>query len=432
MAELTNNDNLIPVKVKVNQTGFPEALCSYIKGEGKRSDLFLVDEEKVKDLGVFIVTPDVVEALGRKEKSHLGVISSNGEVLIPLENQEILITHRNIFVAISKNPTTLEVKNAIKAKESDNASELSKIEAVRGEVLSQMKGDMIVSDPFLEARAYKLENNSNGVCCVEAKSLPASYISVDDNNVYSHTNMPSSMKIVPYNKILKTEDIVAVGIDKEEESPVHKTPDKIEMPAVDEKEEVSKEVTPTYDKLFTTLEKAKTPSSGAATISSESKSSSKIDVQPRVASTIGSVKPISIGDNPTEQLDKINTMLEAFVVNNPTDKLKQELRKARGEIDKLHGDLKESSDLIKSLNSKCTDYQNESYALSATNKDLKSRLVQYKESNGEMKEKIAELETKLAQMSAKLSHTVSLFSSLIGESQNIGNIQTNDTVKKVA
>ncbi|MBO5138288.1 MAG: hypothetical protein J6B89_01440 [Bacilli bacterium] len=440
MAEnVSNKERLVPVKVKVNQAGYPEALCSYIKGDGTREDLFIIDsgDSQKRKSDALIVTPDVVEALGRKKKTKVGVINPfTGEVLIPLENQDVIVASDDIYVVISNEPTTLEVKNAIATKSGGDFSRVSQLESDQKNIITQMNGlsdsfKMLFSDPFGEARAYKIKMNSNNVYCVEPLTLPASFIGMDGTNVYSHTNvLNSSVKTVAYNNT-KTDDIAVVGDSNIDtvaiEPPVSAVADKIEMPVV-EGDVPSKETsnvssltsqTVTYDKLFTGLEKP----TGASNVSEKVQS-----VRPKAQSTI-----VSNG-SPVDQLDKINSMLEEFVNNNPTDKLKKELRQARSKVDKLSSDLKDSMGLNKTLTSKCTDYQNESYALSATNKDLEAKLAQYKERNAEMKEEIAALENKLAQMSAKLSHTITLFTSLVGNSSmQLDDIQLTDSgVKRKA
>lgn len=427
---VSNKERLVPVKVKVNQTGYPEALCSYIKGDGTRGDLFIIDSGDSQKGDALIVTPDVVEALGRKEKTKVGVINPfTGEVLIPLENKDVIAASNDIYVVISNKPTTLEVKNAIAVKNDGDFSKVSQLENDQKSITDQMSGlsasfKMLFSDPFGEARAYKIKMNSNNIYCVEPLTLPASFIGMDGTNVYSHTNvLNSSVKTVAYNNA-KTDDIAVVGgISNDEiaiEPPVSAVVDKIEMPIVENEiptkgnvNDVSLTSQPTtYDKLFTGMEKSIV----------DSDVSEKVQpVRPKVQSTI-------VSGSPVDQLDKINSMLEDFVNNNPTDILKKELRQARSRVDKLSSDLKGSMNLNKTLTSKCTDYQNESYALSATNKDLEAKLAQYKERNAEMKEEIASLENKLAQLSAKLSHTITLFTSLVGSSSmQLDDIQLNDS-----
>lgn len=408
-------DKLVPVKVKVNQPGFPEALCSYIKGQGDRGDLFLVNQDE-KDADIFVVTPDVVEALGRKEKSHVGVISSsNGEILIPLENSEIIKTRDDIYIVVG-GPTTLEVKNAISARDKGDFSKVSEFESAKEGIVSRMKSassdvQIVFSDPFREARTYKIKMNTNGVYCVEPLSLPASYIGIDDVNVYSHSNiLNGSLKTIAYSGNKKTDEVVAFGIEEKpvvQEDvvtvPTDKEPDKIEMPTdVKSPIEVSTNTSvetlnnnaPTYDKLFSTLDKAR----GENRI--------EMSVNPSMSS-------------PSNQLDEINFILKQFAANNPTDRLRKELRELRAERDKLRQDLADSLKTNKELTGKCTDYQNDLYAERAINKDLKDKVVQLKETTAEMKSRLSQQEINFKETSAKLAQTVAIISSFVNEGQEV-------------
>lgn len=418
---LNNKSKLVPVKVKVNQPGYPEQVCWYIKGEGVRSDLFLINEVKDSNDEIFVVTPDVVEALGRKEKSHVGVISAiDGAILVPLENSEVIKSHNDIYVVVGT-PTTLEVKNAVSAKDSGDFSKVSEIESAKDAILSQMKNlsssiEIIFSDPFKEARTYKIKKNSSGVYCVEPLSLPASFIGIDDANVYSHSNvLNGSVKTVNYNGTSKkVEEVVDKKVTSEEFVPENKTPDKIEMPSdtkpvieVSVKPSVKKNVdsnvklspepveAPTYDKLFSTLDKARSREK-------------KIEL---------TVNTLSNNSSPSDQLDEINSMLKQFASHNPTDKLKEELRKLKAEKDKLKQELNEYVKMNKDLTGKCTDYQNEVYALSANNKDLKAKVVQLKDSCADMKARLSQQDINLKETSAKLAQTLAIISSFVNEGQ---------------
>lgn len=434
MSEILNGKKkLIPTQVKVNQEGYPEALCSYIKGTDGREDLFIVDSANTNDKkDVFIVTTDVVEALGRKKKSHLGAISQFGDILIPFKNENIFYASDNIFVVVSSDPTTLEVKNALYAKNSGDLSKVSELEKSKDSILAQMNDlskdlNMLFSDPFSEARAYKVKNNPNSdKYFVEPLSLPASYIGMDSHSIYSHTNvLNSSVKAVAYNNKDKTEDISIVGIskdkvDKKIDLPSDTVPDKIEMP--DNKESnvnlgsgnISS--VPTYDKLFTGSGK---PNDNGTSVKSVSEGNTM------ARNNIS----IDTGSSPAEQLDKINAMLEDIVHNDTTNKLKAELRQARSKIDELNRKYKAADELNKTLNDKCIDYQNESYALGAVNKDLRDKLSQYKKDNSDLKKIIDDLNSRYAKVSEKLSRTVDLFDSFV-TNNNIG--YDNQEVKRKA
>ena len=416
-------DKLVPVQVKVNQPGFPEAFCSYIKGDAERSDLFLVGDGN-ESSDVYVVTTDVVEALGRKDKSHVGIISSiNGEVLVPFENKEVIKARDDVYVVVGA-ASSLEVKNAVSARENGDFSKVTELESAKDAITNQMKAasdkvEIVFANPFEEARTYKIKVNENGVHCVDPLSLPASYVGIDDENVYSHSNiLNGSLKVVSYNANKKTDDVSPINIavtnsdnekdDNEIVVPNDTVPDKMEMPAdekpvVEEKEVNDKDnTTPTYDKLFSTLDKARGDDK-------------------KIVMSLNS-------NNPSDQLDEINSMLKQFVSNNPTDKLKKEIRELKAERDRYRQDLADSMKLNKELTTKCTDYQNELYAERAINKDLKAKVVQLKETAAEMKSRFAQQQIDLNETSAKLTQTVAIISSFVNDNYDV----KDDTIVKAA
>ncbi len=89
------NKNILFATGNVSQEGYPTAKCIFVKPGENRSDelkdkpLYLVSDTGMES-PYFVVTPNVLEALGRVDKTSLGVISLDDRILVPMNNSSII------------------------------------------------------------------------------------------------------------------------------------------------------------------------------------------------------------------------------------------------------------------------------------------------------------------------------------------------------
>ena len=89
------NKNILFATGNVSQEGYPTAKCIFVKpGENRSDELKDKPLYLVSDMGMespyFVVTPNVLEALGRVDKTSLGVISLDDRILVPMNNSSIV------------------------------------------------------------------------------------------------------------------------------------------------------------------------------------------------------------------------------------------------------------------------------------------------------------------------------------------------------
>ena len=133
------NKNILFATGNVSQEGYPTAKCIFVKpGENRSDELKDKPLYLVSDMGMespyFVVTPNVLEALGRVDKTSLGVISLDDRILVPMNNSSIVkITDE--YYACNKASSVYEIEeiksDPIKAQE--NASVANKIKNRHGE-----------------------------------------------------------------------------------------------------------------------------------------------------------------------------------------------------------------------------------------------------------------------------------------------------------
>ena len=127
------NKNILFATGNVSQEGYPTAKCIFVKPVENRSDelkdkpLYLVSDTGMES-PYFVVTPNVLEALGRVDKTSLGVISLDDRILVPMNNSSIIkITDE--YYACNKASSVYEIEeiksDPIKAQE--NASVANEI-----------------------------------------------------------------------------------------------------------------------------------------------------------------------------------------------------------------------------------------------------------------------------------------------------------------
>ena len=161
-----------------------DLMCTYgITDEGKQY-YFMA---KPLTNGNIIVTTELVEAIDPLVKiSHVGLINSDGRVVIPLENKAIKVIEDQILLVERAEPISESVKTALNSKNdpleaarlvTNSANIKEKINAVMG-----VNGRYVYNDQFSEASIFDFDGNN----LVDGEYY--SFIGVNNNKVYLNKN----------------------------------------------------------------------------------------------------------------------------------------------------------------------------------------------------------------------------------------------------
>lgn len=191
---LDNKINL--VKGKVSQAGYEEAICTFIKADQNRKDsfsdkpLYVLDDKNISD-NMYVVTPSVTEALNRVPRKSIGIMSTNGELLIqPINSDVIKVTDKYIAIKTSSSMEEMETVKSDPTKVQENAEVSQKI---KNKVLDVNQNARFVCDDYYgKFDLYELKENSLNRVCDNV-----SYIAVDGDVVYAQTtNIDEDVQIL--------------------------------------------------------------------------------------------------------------------------------------------------------------------------------------------------------------------------------------------
>ena len=149
----------------------------------------------VSDTGMespyFVVTPNVLEALGRVDKTSLGVISLDDRILVPMNNSSI-VKITDGYYACNKASSVYEIEeiksDPIMAQE--NASVANEIK----NSITNVSGtdiDFVCNDFYSKNDIYKIDNNTFSLLCSDV-----SFVGVTtDGGIYAHTIESKSVEM---------------------------------------------------------------------------------------------------------------------------------------------------------------------------------------------------------------------------------------------
>ena len=162
-------------KGKVSQSGYDDAFCTFIKpGEGRNDSLsnkalYIAEDKKITD-DMYVVTPSVTESLNRVPRKTLGIMNSNGELLVPCTNVDV-VTINNKYLAVK----TREVNPEINSFANEGA---------RDRILdTNINVRFICEGPEEIYDLYKVQDKT--LLKVDEQ---ISYIAVDGDTVYTKNN----------------------------------------------------------------------------------------------------------------------------------------------------------------------------------------------------------------------------------------------------
>ena len=202
------NKNILFATGNVSQEGYPTAKCIFVKPGENRSDelkdkpLYLVSDTGMES-PYFVVTPNVLEALGRVDKTSLGVISLDDRILVPMNNSSI-VKLTDEYYACNKASSVYEIEeiksDPIKAQE--NASVANEIK----NSITNVSGtdiDFVCNDFYSKNDIYKIDNNTFSLLCSDV-----SFVGVTtDGAIYAHTNNVNDEVITVKESLNKSEEV---------------------------------------------------------------------------------------------------------------------------------------------------------------------------------------------------------------------------------
>ena len=185
------------LKGQVRDPGYPDCECTYAKMDNGQLYYFIKDGELSNQN--IIVTTILKEAIGHTPYTSLGLINSNGDVLIPFENKAITKLDDNLLLVEKNTATTQSVVDAINAK-SDPFSATNLVNtanAIKEQMKSVMRysAEFVFDNQFSEAALYNIQGQNIG-------GAYFSFIGRDDfGNYYMSSNVLNS-QIVKYDPSL--------------------------------------------------------------------------------------------------------------------------------------------------------------------------------------------------------------------------------------
>ncbi len=191
------------LKGKVQDPGFPDTEITYLKADDGKT-YFFVENGTLKN-GNYIATPILKEGIGHAPYTSLGLLSKNGDVLIPFENKNIQVLSNNLLLVERNKPATESVVAAI-SKQSDplSASELvESANTIKEQIKSVMgsNGNFVFDNQFSEAALYTTDG-------VNLANNYFSFIGGKDGAYFMSTNVVGSpiSKYDPYAFAMENEN----------------------------------------------------------------------------------------------------------------------------------------------------------------------------------------------------------------------------------
>ncbi len=183
------------LKGKVQDPGFPDTEITYIKTDDGKT-YFFIENGTLKN-GNIISTPNLKEGIGHAPYTSLGLITPQGDILIPFENKNIQVLSSDLLLVERNTPITDSVVEAIK-KQNDPLSANDLVQnanTIKEQIKSVMgmNGTYVFDNQFSEAALYTTDG-------VNLANNYFSFIGVNDGAYYMSKNIvgDSIVKYDPY------------------------------------------------------------------------------------------------------------------------------------------------------------------------------------------------------------------------------------------
>lgn len=277
------------LKCKVQDPGFPDTEVTCLKTDDGQT-YFFIEDGTLKN-GNVISTPILKEGIGHAPYTSLGLITPQGEVLIPFENKNIKPLSNDLLLVERNTPVTESVVEAL-GKQNDPLSASELIETANT-IKEQMKsimgtnGAYAFDNQFSEAALYTTAG-------VNLANDYFSFIGASDGVYYMSKNIVGSpiSKYDPYT-VVNQEQATAGS-----EEPVQENNQNIENSEV-----------PTVENNETNPEDSVTPPSIDIPIVNEETNSTTDPMLPEV----------NMGEVQNEPINEDNTQVEVPSVNETVD-----------------------------------------------------------------------------------------------------------------
>lgn len=127
----------------VRQSGYEDSKCKFTKLEDGKA-LYLVEDIEIGN-DMYVVTPNVSEAIKRAERNTIGIINSKGNIEVPTVNSDVVLIN-NEYIAVGT-----------KKQKETNSEDIKKIkEKIERDLPGEI--DFIIVDEKNEYDIYKIEN----------------------------------------------------------------------------------------------------------------------------------------------------------------------------------------------------------------------------------------------------------------------------------
>ena len=185
-------NNILFARGKVSQDGYPDCECTFVKPIENRHDemkdkpLYVVLESEL-ETPLFVVTPNVLEALGRVERKTLGVITITGDMIVPMIHSDIKKFAEDYLACNKSNGSTeLEIRKSDPIKAQDNASLATDIKKRITDLAKE--SEFVCNDFYGKFDIYKVNIDGKNVTCDKKSSEMSFVATATDGGIYAHSN----------------------------------------------------------------------------------------------------------------------------------------------------------------------------------------------------------------------------------------------------
>jgi len=196
----------------VKDQGFQDTTCTY--GTCDDGKIYYFIEDGTLENGNIIASTDLKEAIGHTvSHTSLGLINSNGDVIIPFKNRTIKLVSDKFLLVEKTDPTSKNVVEAMKDRADSNAANRLVTTAANNKDMMNAKigndGKFIFNNQFSEATIFDIDGN-------QIINDYYSYIAMDEDTIYFSKNI-MDFPIVEYsmNAPLKMNPQVAEQINNQ-------------------------------------------------------------------------------------------------------------------------------------------------------------------------------------------------------------------------
>lgn len=168
----------------VKDQGYPDVVCSY--GTCDNGAIYYFIENGTLSNGNIIATTNLKEAIGHAQNTSLGLINSNGDILIPFENRILRIINNDLLLVERNNPVSQNVVDAMKDRADPLAA--NKLVTTAADIKDRMNakmgrdGKFLYNNQFGEASIFDINGN-------RVIDEYYSYIAMYDDTIYYSKNM---------------------------------------------------------------------------------------------------------------------------------------------------------------------------------------------------------------------------------------------------